>query len=38
MKNSTFSLRLLIRFFSSLFAFLSLFYKDDEENESAFYH
>ena len=38
MNRSTFFLRLMIGFFSSLFAFLSLFYKDDEENESAFYH
>ena len=38
MKSPTFFLRLLIGLLSSLFAFLSLFCEDDEENESVFYH
>ena len=38
MKKSTFFLRLLIGIFSCLFAFLNLFYKDKEEDESVFFH
>ena len=39
MGKSTFIIRALIGLFTSIFAFLALFFKDDEdENGSVFYH
>jgi len=38
MKRSTFFISLMIGMFAALFSFLGLFLKDDEENESAFFH
>ena len=38
MKRSTFFISLMIGMFTALFSFLRLFLKDDEENESAFFH
>lgn len=38
-KKSTLAIQILICLLTSLFAFLSLFFKDDEdENDSVFYH
>ena len=38
-KKSTLAIQALICLFTSIFAFLSLFFKDDEdETDSVFYH
>jgi hypothetical protein len=38
MKKSTLLISLMIGIFTALFSFLEHFYKDDEENESTFFH